>query len=99
MLTILCAGGWYIHEQKQTIAEQKKTIYELTVSQSEPLVPEKRKVKVVEKIVEKKVTVKDKQCVEEFEKLRKQTLQCAYELKFCRESSSIYSDMTKKKEE
>ena len=95
ILTILCAGGWYIFEQKATIAEQGKSIQNLTVTQRPPVVPEKRKLKIVEKIVERKVTVKDKKCVQEYEKLKQQTLQCAYNLKFCQESSKIYGDITK----
>lgn len=93
LLTIVCVGGWYIKEQKVTIAEQKTIIQELTASQRPPIVPEERKIKYVEKIVEKKVTVKDEQCIQEYEKLKQQTLQCAYNLKFCQESSDVYNRM------
>jgi hypothetical protein len=98
IISILCASGWYIQEQKDKISEQQSTIQELSTSQSPPIEPKERKVKVVEKIVTKNVDIKGDCDLQdkEVEKLRGLALQCAYSLKFCQESSDIYSKMSPK---
>ena len=104
VITIICAGGWYVLEQKDTIAEQKKviqsqekTIYEFSASQNLPaLKAEKRKVKVVEKPINVEEVCKD--LINQYTDLSKKAVQCAYELKFCRESSDIYNNMLNNKE-
>jgi hypothetical protein len=93
VITILCAGGWYIHEQKQTIAEQEKTIQELTVSQREPIIPKKRKVKVIESEIDKNLVCKD--VIDKFKSLKDQCLQCAYQLKFYQEKEKALQNMEK----
>ena len=98
IVTILCGGGWYIHEQKATISEQDTTIQELTVNQRPPILPEKRKIKIVDKIVDKIVKVKDEQCIKDYNTLHQKTLQCAYNLKFCQEASDVYSRLKPKEE-
>ena len=79
-----------------TIAEHVDTIQELTVNQRPPIVPEKRKIKYVDKIVEIKVPVKDEQCVQAYEELRQKTLQCAYNLQACQATSEVYSRLKSK---
>lgn len=91
VITLVCAGGWYILEQKDTISKQEKTIRELTVSQRPPIVPEKRKVQVVEKEIDKKAVCSD--ILKAYKNLEQKTLQCAYNLKFCQEASDVYSRM------
>jgi len=98
LLTVICGSGWYILEQKQTIKEQEKIIVELRAGQLPPIVPEKRKEKIVEKIVTKEVPVKGDcaQIQKAYEEVKKTALQCAYNLKFCQESSEIYNKMKPK---
>jgi len=99
IISIICGGGWYIREQKDTIKEQGIAIQsltqEITVNQRPSIEPEERKVRVEQKIVEKKIVekVKDTQCAEAYEKLKQQTLQCAYNLKFCQEAGAAYNKL------
>ncbi len=72
------------------MAKQVRTIQELTATQRPAVVPEKRKIKYVDKIVEKVVKVKDEKCTQAYEELHKKTLQCAYNLKFCQEQGEMY---------
>ena len=92
IITIICGGGWYIREQRDTISEQDRTIQELTVNQRPPVVPVKRKIKYVDKIVVKEVKVKDEKCAVAYEELRQKTYQCAYNLKFCQESNKLFDN-------
>jgi hypothetical protein len=91
MLTILCAGGFYIHEQKQTIAEQEYTIQELTASQRPPIVPEKRKVKVMKEKIDLNVVCKP--IIDKFEAIKEQCTQCAYTLQVCQNTNEAWQRM------
>ncbi len=107
MVTVMGLAWVYINEQKTTISKQDVIIQELTISQQPPILPTKTKTKIkyVEKVVEKVVIKQDTICKDkytelkkEYDDLRNKTLQCAYNLQFCQESSGIYNKMTTKPE-
>lgn len=97
VVTIVCAGGWYIKQQHKTIAKQEFTIQELTASQRPPIVPEKTKVKVVEREIDRNEVCKE--VIVKYNELKQQTLQCAYNLKFCQESNPVFQNGLKPKEQ
>ena len=83
-------------EQKETIAELKFENQELTASQRPPVEPEKRKVKIVEAEIDRNEICKD--VIAQFNNLKEQCTQCAYQLNYYQQKDKVLQSLQTKKE-